>query len=37
MAGGAYVSPGGKYLFFGLDDDIWWVDSRVIEELRPKK
>ena len=37
MAGGAYVSPDGKYLFFGLKDDIWWVDSRVIEELRPKE
>jgi hypothetical protein len=37
MAGGAYVSPDGKYLFFGLKDDIWWVDSRVIEELKPKE
>ena len=36
MAGGAYVSPDGKYLFFGLRDDIWWVDSEVIEQLRPK-
>jgi hypothetical protein len=37
LAGGAYVSPDGKYLFFALKDDIWWVDSRVIEELRPKE
>jgi hypothetical protein len=37
MAGGACVSPDGKYLFFGLRDDIWWVDSQVIEELRPKE
>jgi hypothetical protein len=35
-AGGAYVSPDGKYLFFGLRDDIWWVDAKVIEDLRPK-
>ena len=37
LAGGATVSPDGKYLFFALKDDIWWVDSRVIEELRPKE
>jgi hypothetical protein len=36
MAGGAYVSPDGKYLFFGLRKDIWWVDIKVIEDLRPK-
>lgn len=37
MAGGAYVSPDGKYLFFSLRNDIWWVDSKVIENLRPKE
>ncbi len=37
VAGGACVSPDGKYLFFALKDDIWWVDSQVIEELRPKE
>jgi hypothetical protein len=37
LAGGAYVSPDGKYLFFALRDDIWWVDARVIEDLRPKE
>ncbi len=37
MAGGAYVSPDGQYLFFGLKDDIWWVDSKVIDELRPEE
>ena len=36
LAGGAYVSPDGKYLFFALRDDIWWVDASVIEELRPE-
>jgi len=37
MAGGACVSPDGKYLFFHLNGDIWWVDAKVIEDLRPKK
>ena len=37
LAGGAYVSPDGKYLFFALNEDIWWVDSKVIEKLRPKE
>jgi len=35
-----YVSPDGKYIFFlkmGLGyNDIWWVEAKVIEELRPK-
>lgn len=35
MAGGASISPDGKYLFFALRDDIWWVDASVIEALRP--
>ena len=34
-----YVSPNGKYFFFTSrrtgDDDIYWVDAKVIEELRP--
>ena len=34
-AGGASLSPDGKYLFFYLRDDIWWVDAEVIEDLRP--
>jgi hypothetical protein len=34
-AGGAYISPDGKYLFFSLNKDIWWVDIKVIENLRP--
>lgn len=34
-----YVSPDGQFLFFlrmgrGFND-VWWVDARVIEELRP--
>jgi hypothetical protein len=35
MADGAYISPDGKYLFFHLNGDIWWVDIGVIENLRP--
>jgi len=34
---GAYISPDGKYLFFSVDGDIWWVSAKVIEGLRPKK
>ena len=34
-AGGATLSPDGKYLFFHLNGDIWWVDTQVIEKLRP--
>jgi len=33
---GAYISPDGKYLFFSVDDDIWWVDIRMIERLKPE-
>jgi Tol biopolymer transport system component len=36
MAGGATISPDGKYLFFSLRGDIWWVDSEVIAALEPK-
>jgi TolB protein len=35
MAGGAYISPDGEYLFFSLNKDIWWIDIAVIENLRP--
>ncbi|MCX6224997.1 MAG: T9SS type A sorting domain-containing protein [Bacteroidia bacterium] len=34
-AGGAVISPDGKYLFFHFNGDIWWVDIRVIENLNP--
>lgn len=34
---GAYISPDGKYLFFSYEGDIWWVDIKVIERLRPKE
>lgn len=32
-----YMSPDGKYLFYGYKNDIWWVDARIIMELKPKK
>lgn len=40
--GGAYVTPDGKYLFFNRaisDDntDIYWVDAKIIDILRPTK
>ncbi len=29
-----FVTADGKYLFFSRDGDIYWVDARVIQELR---
>jgi len=34
---GAYISPDGKFLFYSVDDDIWWVSIQAIEKLRPKE
>lgn len=34
-AGGPYLSPDGKYLFFHKDGDIWWVDSKKVKDLNP--
>jgi len=34
-AGGPYLSPDGKYLFFHKDGDIWWVDSKIVKDLNP--
>jgi len=33
---GAYVTPDGKYLFFNRNGDIYWLDTKIIEALRPK-
>ncbi len=30
------VSPDGKYIFFESNHDIYWVDSKIIEELKPE-
>ncbi|MBN2437506.1 MAG: hypothetical protein JXL20_02780 [Deltaproteobacteria bacterium] len=35
-ARGACISPDGRYLFYGFEGDIWWVDIQVIEQLRPE-
>ena len=32
-----HVSFDGKYLFFSSRGDIYWVDARIIEELKPKE
>lgn len=32
----AHLSADGKYLFFTRDDNIYWVDAKIIEELRPQ-
>ncbi|MDH5604669.1 MAG: hypothetical protein OEY51_12050, partial [Cyclobacteriaceae bacterium] len=34
-AGIASISPDGKYLFFGRNGDIYWVDAKIIENLKP--
>ncbi len=31
------LSPDGKYLFFTSKGDIYWVDAKIIETLRPKE
>lgn len=40
-SGQAHVSNDGKYLFFSGGErgkgDIYWVDAKIIEQLRPKK
>lgn len=36
LAGQCALTPDGKYLFFSLHDDMYWVDAQKIEELRPK-
>jgi ankyrin repeat protein/Tol biopolymer transport system component len=31
------VSPDGKYLFFARHGNIFWVDAKIIEDLKPKE
>ena len=36
------MSPDGKYLFFtrydkNWNEDIYWVDAKIIEELKPEE
>jgi hypothetical protein len=35
-AGMASITPGGKYLFFSANGDLFWVSTKVIEDLRPR-
>lgn len=30
-------SPDGKYLFFHRNNDIYWVDAEIIDDLKPKE
>ncbi|MCG8376084.1 MAG: hypothetical protein MI702_06345, partial [Chlorobiales bacterium] len=30
------ISPDGKYIFFSRENDIWWVSTEVIEQLRER-
>jgi len=32
-----YISPDRKYFFFYRAGDIYWVDARIIEDLKPKE
>lgn len=36
VEGSPTLSLDGRYLFFSRHQDIWWVNSEVIEELRPE-
>lgn len=33
---GGYITPDGKYLFFNRHHDMYWIDAKFIEDLRPK-
>lgn len=37
MAGGASITPDGKYLFYSCNGQLMWVDIKIIIELRPKE
>ena len=30
-----YVTPDGKYFFFTRDDNIYWVDAKILDDLKP--
>ncbi|MFC2156861.1 TolB family protein [Acidobacteriota bacterium] len=34
-SGIATISPDGKYLFFGIKGDTYWVSTKIIEDLKP--
>jgi len=31
------IYPDSKYLFFSSEGDIYWVDAKIIEDLKPKE
>jgi len=31
------IDEDGKYLFFTVDHNIYWVDAKIIEKLKPKE
>lgn len=33
----SFISPDGKYLFFHRNNDIYWVDAEIIDDLKPKE
>ena len=33
----ACLSPDGKYLFYSHANDIYWVDAKIIEYLKPEE
>ena len=37
QAGGASITPDGKYLFYNCNGQLMWVDIRIIEDLRLKE
>ena len=36
-AGYAMLSPDGKYLFFSAGSDIYWMDAKIIKEIKENK
>ena len=32
-----HLTPDGKYLFYTVNRDIYWVDAKIIEELKPRE
>jgi hypothetical protein len=30
----AYISPDGQYLFFRADSDIYWVSTKILDQLK---
>jgi len=33
----AMISPDGQYLFYSTKGDIYWIDAKIIEELKPEE